>query len=71
MLTSALNSDLGYGRPSDKIYDALQETWQIALDSGAKVLALTIPECEVRSQSLDGRRAQVNSSILAHEADGL
>lgn len=71
MLISILDSDLGYGRATDRIYNGLQETWQIALGSGAKLLALTIPECQVRSQSLDARRAEVNASILAHKADGL
>ncbi|KAJ6007863.1 hypothetical protein N7540_011839 [Penicillium herquei] len=61
------DSDLGYQRNVDEIYTGLQEAWNIALESGAKVLALTIPECKARSEKLDSARAQLNAAILAHE----
>jgi hypothetical protein len=43
----------------------------VALSTSAKVLALTIPECAVKSESLDTRRDMLNSLILAHQAKGL
>ncbi|GAQ03721.1 hypothetical protein ALT_1042 [Aspergillus lentulus] len=63
-------NDLGRGYPVSKIYPALQEAWEVALDSGANVLVLTIPECSVVSTTLDARRNEVNSSILSHKAEG-
>ncbi|KAJ5633558.1 hypothetical protein N7528_001400 [Penicillium herquei] len=61
------DSDLGYRRSVDEIYNGLQEAWNIALESGAKVLALTIPECQVRSAKMDSSRAQLNAAILGHQ----
>ncbi|KAJ5261372.1 SGNH hydrolase [Penicillium angulare] len=63
-------NDIGYSHPADKIYAALQVSWNVALESGAKVLALTVPECKTRSARLDGRRDVLNASILAHQAKG-
>ncbi|KAJ5724784.1 hypothetical protein N7493_006512 [Penicillium malachiteum] len=60
-------NDLGYRRSVDEIYTGLQGAWNIALESGAKVLALTIPECQVRSERMDSTRAQLNAAILAHQ----
>ncbi|KAF4161812.1 hypothetical protein CNMCM6936_002965 [Aspergillus lentulus] len=65
-----VSSDLGRGYPVSKIYPALQEAWEVALDSGANVLVLTIPECSAVSTTLDARRDEVNSSILSHKAEG-
>lgn len=64
------NSDLASGMFSpESIYNGLRNAWRIALDHNdtAQVLALTIPECGVKSANLDKRRDTVNSSILAHE----
>jgi hypothetical protein len=66
-----IRSDLGRGYQASKIYPALQEVWEVALHNGANVLALTVPECSVVSTTLDRRRNDVNSSILAHKAEGL
>ncbi|KAH1788181.1 hypothetical protein KXX36_006382 [Aspergillus fumigatus] len=63
-------NDLGRGYPASKIYPALQEVWEVALDNGAFVLALTIPECSAASTTLDQRRNEVNLSILSHKAQG-
>ncbi|CEJ55729.1 hypothetical protein PMG11_01967 [Penicillium brasilianum] len=62
-------NDLGYGNGPDKIYSALQESWNVVLATGGKVLALTVPECAAESAILDQRRAQLNSAILAHQAE--
>ncbi|KAF7134137.1 hypothetical protein CNMCM5793_005816 [Aspergillus hiratsukae] len=63
-------NDLGRRYPTSKIYPALQEVWEVALANGANVLALTIPECSAVSTTLDKNRNEVNSSILAHQAEG-
>ncbi|GIK06327.1 hypothetical protein Aspvir_001974 [Aspergillus viridinutans] len=63
-------NDLGRGYRASKIYPALQEVWEVALHNGGNVLALTIPGCSVVSTKLDTRRNEVNSSILAHKAEG-
>lgn len=62
-------SDLGDGNPADMIYYALKDCWDIALATGANVLALTVPECGVKSESLDTRRNTLNSHILEHQAE--
>ncbi|KAJ5633087.1 SGNH hydrolase [Penicillium lividum] len=62
-------NDLGYGKLAEEIYDGLQKTWQIALDTGCRVIALTVPECKARSRSLDNRRSDLNKMILAHKAE--
>ncbi|KAH1281609.1 hypothetical protein KXW98_000118 [Aspergillus fumigatus] len=69
-LDAHVSSDLGRGYPASKIYPALQEVWEVALDNGAFVLALTIPECSAASTTLDQRRNEVNLSILSHKAQG-
>ncbi|OJJ49098.1 hypothetical protein ASPZODRAFT_13835 [Penicilliopsis zonata CBS 506.65] len=63
-------NDLGYGYDSSKIFTGLQASWNVALSHGARVLALTIPECEVVNKVLDRRRNEVNAAILAHQAEG-
>jgi hypothetical protein len=63
-------SDLGYGLESEKIYAGLQDSWDVVLQSGAKVLSLTIPECQARIRNLDLRRSGLNTLILNHEAEG-
>ena len=62
-------SDLGYGNRADMIYYALKDCWDVALATGANVLALTVPECGVKSDSLDTRRDTLNSHILEHQAE--
>ncbi|KAJ5599941.1 hypothetical protein N7450_001008 [Penicillium hetheringtonii] len=59
----------GHGRASDDIFYALKKTWSAALSSGAKVLALTIPECAAKVISLDTRRNELNRLILSHTED--
>lgn len=57
----------------ESIYNDLRNAWKIALDHNetAQVLALTIPECGVKSANLDKRRDTVNSFILAHKENRL
>jgi hypothetical protein len=49
------------------IYLALQDAWTIALESNSKVLALTVPECHARLQTLDDSRDQLNEMIKTHQ----
>jgi len=65
------HSDLGYGFDSEKIYAGLQDSWGVVLRSGAKVLSLTIPECQARVKNLDLRRSALNKLILDHKAERL
>ncbi|MCJ1433759.1 hypothetical protein MMC27_003124 [Xylographa pallens] len=62
-------NDLGWGGQPEKIYEALQEVWSIALATGANVLALTIIEAAVRDRSLIQRRHTLNTLIAGHEED--
>lgn len=62
-------SDLGYGNQPEKIHSALQDSWNVAFFTGAKVLALTIPECGAKSQNLDTRRDTPNLYILVHQSE--
>jgi hypothetical protein len=64
-------SDLGDGNPADMIYSALEDCWGVALSSGARVLAMTVPECAVRSDNLDTNRDTLNSRILERESEQL
>ena len=66
-----ISSDLGYDKEPDDIYRGLQDSWNIALSSGAKVLALTIPEAAARSKILIERRTKLNNLILSHEVERL
>ncbi|RDW84422.1 hypothetical protein BP6252_02012 [Coleophoma cylindrospora] len=58
-------NDLGWGKPGDEIYSALQKVWNIPLSHGTNVLAVTVPECDCSSDLAD-RREYVNSHILNH-----
>ncbi|CAM1506812.1 Fc.00g064530.m01.CDS01 [Cosmosporella sp. VM-42] len=60
-------NDLGYGISAAKIYQALQTVWSISISKGSKVLALTVPECESKSERLVQRRDELNLNILTHQ----
>ncbi|KAJ5665518.1 uncharacterized protein N7477_007966 [Penicillium maclennaniae] len=64
-------SDLGVGHRVDQIYHALEDCWNVALSSGAKVLAMTVPECAAKVDSLDKKRNTLNSHILRRESEQL
>ncbi|CAI7659658.1 unnamed protein product [Penicillium pancosmium] len=64
-------NDIGYGKSYEDIYAGLKKSWMMALTSGAKVLALTIPECAAKFARIDKNRNEVNRLILAHQEDGL
>lgn len=64
-------SDLGHWKSADVIYSALEDCWNVALSSGAKVLAMTVPECGVRLDKLDTNRDALNSRIRERESENL
>jgi hypothetical protein len=65
-------SDLGYGVfPIPQIFEALKAAWAIPLSHGAKVLAMTIPECAAVSERLDKKRDELNALILGHQTENL
>lgn len=66
-----MNSDLGHGYPCDRIFPALEDAWNVALNSGANLLALTVPECAAVNKRLDEKRAELNSKILGYQRENL
>jgi hypothetical protein len=56
---------------ADVIYHALQDCWNEALSTGARVLAVTVPECAARSPNLDMNRDTLNLHISEHESEQL
>ncbi len=62
-------NDLGYGRQPEDIFSGLQECYEVALEHGANILALTVPECSALVEHLDRRRDELNNMIKEHEAD--
>jgi hypothetical protein len=49
-----------------RIFEALKRSWEEAISTGSKVLALTVPECSAKSTSLDRKRNELNAHILSH-----
>jgi hypothetical protein len=64
-------SDLGIGFPADRIFGELEKAWRAPLETGSKVLALTVPECHVRTASLNAKRDDLNKRILEYKAKNL
>jgi hypothetical protein len=56
---------------SPELTPALEKVWNIALETGANVLALSVIECAVRSDKLLKKRDELNDLIAGHEADRL
>ncbi|KAL9099460.1 MAG: hypothetical protein Q9163_005038 [Psora crenata] len=63
-------NDLGVGHAPEQIYEELKKIWKIALDSGAKVMALTITETSDRTMRTRARYQALNGMIMAHREDG-
>lgn len=62
-------NDLGWGKPVFDIHDALSAVSDIPLENGAKVLMCTVPECGVKSESLDKKRDSLNTFIKSDMRD--
>ena len=59
-------NDLGYRKSPSTVFESLTDLYNTALASGAKVLALTIPECYAIDIRLDTSRDQLNKLIMEH-----
>ena len=64
-------NDLAGGLDGEAIYSSLQKVWKYPLQNGAKVLALTVPECGNCAPQLANRRDVLNDLILEHQAENL
>ncbi len=68
---------MAYGRQPEEIYGQLQKVYEAALEHGANVLALTVPEAysnELSAETMQGlndRRNTLNKMILEHKSDRL
>ncbi|KAL5356605.1 SGNH hydrolase [Aspergillus floccosus] len=60
-------NDLGHRYPVARIFPALEGAWKVALNAGANILALTVPECAAVNKDLDARRAELNAQILGYQ----
>jgi hypothetical protein len=49
--------------PVPEIWSAMQYITAIPLSHGSKVLMMTIPECEAKSEKLDRKRSELNRLI--------
>jgi hypothetical protein len=56
---------------ADETFQALKKNWGVASSKGAKVLALTLLESNVRSAYLERDRDGLNQKILSHKAPNL
>ncbi|KAH7163174.1 SGNH hydrolase-type esterase domain-containing protein [Dactylonectria estremocensis] len=70
VIVLAGTNDMAYGISPTSVYESLQKAWDIPLSKGSKVLALTVPECEARSERVDKRRDELNRSIMTHRQPG-
>ena len=62
-------NDLGFGQTPEKIYEELRKVWKIALDSGARVMALTVTETSDRSARTRARYDALNRMIMGYRED--
>lgn len=63
-------NDLGWGKDPQVIFEELNKIWRIALDAGAKVLALTVTETSNPGKIMKAKYDALNAMILKHEEDG-
>ncbi|KAH7419702.1 SGNH hydrolase-type esterase domain-containing protein [Cadophora sp. MPI-SDFR-AT-0126] len=64
-------NDLAYSLSPTKIHDEIKAITALPLETGAKVLLMTVPECGVKNKKLDERRNELNSLIKGDERDGV
>jgi hypothetical protein len=64
-------NDIGWGKKIDDIWNAIVEITSIPLKNGAKLLMMTVPECRVKSDSLDAKRNDLNSRIKNDSREGV
>lgn len=63
-------NDLSWGKTPEEIYEELQLIWDLVLQSGASVLALTVTETDSTSSLLRDKYAALNKMILNHRENG-
>ena len=64
-------NDLAWGFEPSSIYACIKEQTEWARIGGAKILLLTVPECAVKSESLDRKRGVLNGLIQGDERGGV
>jgi lysophospholipase L1-like esterase len=64
-------NDLGHGLKPEQIFTGLEKIYKVALEHGARILALTVPECGVINKSLDERRGRLNALIKERKGNHL
>ena len=62
-------NDLGMGQQPSHIYEALKKSWNIVLDAGAQVLALTVTETSDTSVPTRSRYDSLNAMVLNYWKD--
>jgi hypothetical protein len=58
------------GNRSNDIFSSLKKVYDFALEHGANVLALTVPECAAQIPNLDSRREELNRLITQYQPEG-
>ncbi|PVH72044.1 GDSL-like Lipase/Acylhydrolase [Cadophora sp. DSE1049] len=64
-------NDLAYSISPTKIHDEIKAITALPLETGAKVLMLTVPECGVKNAKLDERRDELNGLISGDGREGV
>ena len=64
-------NDLGRGEDAQIVFESLKQIWDVALASGAKVLALTVTETASPSSQVRMRYNALNQMILQDNTKGL
>ena len=62
-------NDLGFGHPPERIYEELKNVWKVALNTGARVMALTVTETSDRSTPTRTKYQALNKMIMGHRED--
>lgn len=62
-------NDLGQGKDPQTVFEGLKQIWDVALASGAKVLALTVTETSSPSTQVRARYDLLNRIVLHHKAN--
>ncbi|KAL2060197.1 hypothetical protein VTL71DRAFT_9592 [Oculimacula yallundae] len=64
-------NDIAYCVAPSKIYAEIRAITAVPLDSGARVLLLTIPECAYKDEANDSRRDELNALIKGDGREGV
>lgn len=64
-------SDIVWNCAAEQVLQSLMKVYDIPLSKGAKVLALTIPECRLVDEDLDNTRDAINEGIMTCKRQNL